>query len=159
MTTMRWTQEEDAFLRASYNLKLRASEIAKNLPHRSRNAILGYMFRNNIKLFYHKAGEAAQELEIIRRKKRNSKKRKLRKKKETAMIYKEPESFAKALAETITMSELDNTKCSFPIIGDDGLKFCGKDIDHMSYCNHHARICYSRLKANKANQPDDIIEP
>lgn len=138
-----WTKEEDAFLRHCITEKMSAGQIAKVMPGRSRNAIMGHVFREKIKLHNTRPDSVKLKLKGI--------KKPLRKKPERIpfkeSIYIESNVFSSPTPNMVKLYDLKSGQCVCPIHQGHLIMFCGSDVlEGYPYCQEHKNIFYRKSR-------------
>lgn len=151
-----WEIEEDQIVRNMNVAGCTAAQIADKLPIRTRNAVLGYMHRNNIKSGNAQKGadrnNAGAKASVAVRNARARAKHRNTKSKQELRLEDEPQIDRASLnheefsrTEGLPLSVLGNGQCVWPVTKDKPFLFCGiLAADGSPYCTKHHLIAHKR---------------
>lgn len=145
--TTPWSQEEEEHLKLCIEIKMTSGEIAKSMPGRTRNAIMGRLFRKGMKLHYSKDGEAVKELKVAQ------KTRRYKTAKVKISSYIESSVFNLPSQKMVSLYDLKEGQCVCPVSKTLEMMFCGEPIEQgYPYCQHHRKILFKKVKGQLYDQ-------
>jgi len=136
-----WTPEETERLRALVALGMSPLEVAAEFPAYSRNAILGRADRCGFRFYSRSTGGTVNKVKAARLKKAPAPKR------HKITAEERQELIATTVIDSaVTLDELNDKICNFPVTDDVPFKFCGKEKQRGRYCEAHWAISHQSVK-------------